>query len=92
LYLILLFHNFLCSTSEKEFDCRPDTSKHIEYLVNLMAVLSQYVKKYNNNSDLVGPVPKVYIFIYEDSNKYIYRYTLYICMDSYIFSYIYTYM
>lgn len=47
------------STSEKEFDCRPDTSKHIEYLVNLIGVLSQYVKKYNNNSAPAGPVPKV---------------------------------
>jgi hypothetical protein len=45
--------------NEKEFDSRPDTSKPIEYLVNLMSVLSQYVKKYNNNGDSVGPVSRI---------------------------------
>ena len=47
------------SDSEKEFNSRPDTSKGKEYLVNLMAVLAQYVKKYNNSGDIVGPVSKI---------------------------------
>jgi hypothetical protein len=47
------------SDNDKEFYSKPDTSKPTEYLVNLMAVLSQYVKKYNNSSDRVGPVPRV---------------------------------
>jgi hypothetical protein len=45
--------------SDKEFNSRPDTSKPTEFLVNLVAVLSHYVKKYNNASDPIGPVPKV---------------------------------
>jgi hypothetical protein len=44
---------------EKEFDTRPDTSKPTEHLVNLMSVLSQYVKKYNNNGNSLGPVSRV---------------------------------
>ena len=31
----------------------------MEYLVNLMAVMSHYVKKYNNSGDLTGPVTRV---------------------------------
>jgi hypothetical protein len=44
---------------EKEFDTRPDTTKPTEHLVNLMSVLSQYVKKYNKNGDSVGPVSRI---------------------------------
>ena len=35
--------------SEKEFDTRPENSKPTEHLVNLMAVMSHYVKKFNNS-------------------------------------------
>ena len=45
------------SDSEKEFNTKPDLSKPTEYLVNLMAVLSHHVKKYNNTTNGVGPLP-----------------------------------
>ena len=47
------------SDSEKEFFSVPEKSKPTEYLVNLMAVLAQYVRKYNNSSDLAGPVSRI---------------------------------
>ena len=47
------------SDNEKEFYSRPDTSKSVEYLVNLMGVLAQYVKKYNGSGDAIGPVPRI---------------------------------
>ena len=43
------------SESEKEFYSVPDTTKPVEYLVNLMSVLSSYVTKYNNINDDIGP-------------------------------------
>ena len=44
---------------EKEFYSKPDSSKPVEYLVNLLSVLSHYVKKYNNATDVIGPVPTI---------------------------------
>ena len=45
--------------SEKEFDSRRESSKPTEYLVNLMAIMSQYVKKFNNSGAPEGPVSKI---------------------------------
>ena len=45
--------------SEKEFDTRPENSKPTEHLVNLMAIMSQYVKKFNNSGAPEGPVSKI---------------------------------
>ena len=45
--------------SEKEFDSRRESTKPTEYLVNLMAVMSQYVKKFNNSGVPEGPVSKL---------------------------------
>ena len=45
--------------SEKEFDCRPEPAKSTEHLVNLMAVMAHYVKKFNNSSAPEGPVSKI---------------------------------
>lgn len=62
---MFIAENISQSISEKEFDNKPDTSKQVEYLVNLMSVLAHYVKKYNNTSDPPGPfsVPNMKVFL-----------------------------
>jgi hypothetical protein len=62
---MFIAENISQSISEKEFDSKPDTSKQVEYLVNLMSILAHYVKKYNNTSDPPGPfsVPNMKVFL-----------------------------